>query len=150
MPCLGGLHLKNSPPSSELVGGRRRRPEQEMLGWKAEGPNFHHSLFWQEGDMFSFSVLNLFSRMSGKSGASAFFPLPVLWMTAAAFSLAPLRVFIDVRGWDPQVAPGYSTFSFALWLSHPRTFCVQQRAGKPCGSEPAPNQKPCKPSCSVH
>lgn len=65
--------------------------------------------------MFSFSVLNLFSRMSGKSGASALVSLACVVDDGGSLLLGSSPgVSIDVRGRDPQVAPGHSTFSFAL------------------------------------
>lgn len=70
----GCLHLKNSSLSSELVWGRWRRPEQEMLGWKVVGSRLS-SQFILAGRWHVFLFrLNLFSSKSEKSKTSDFFP----------------------------------------------------------------------------
>ena len=48
--------------------------DRKCLAERWWGLSFHHSLFWQEGDMFSFSDLNLFRPKPEKSETSDFFP----------------------------------------------------------------------------
>lgn len=110
--------------------------DRKCLAERWWGLSFHHSLFWQEGDMFSFSDLNLFSPKPEKSRL-----LPILFaVTIPQFdsrALHPLKgerlghTFPWVEVGVLRLPSGTCFWVFFLTLKSVKGFMLKQEAGLP-------------------